>query len=211
MCTRLTFYSQQGRCCVAIVGMTPCPYLLLTHFPRCCCVTWVVKVLFILGCRSTRFSPEGLIAPPFSPVKPHNQPSAHLFSAWTELVIFRTPPPPSRKTTTIFPLNVFHLSYCPWWQTTNKQTVGGIFLTPVFTHSSHTHTPATSSYTCEQLTKVVWIHCTEQNTRSSGALMHCQTPACPPKSAASSPPGVLHTFITRCSVPGGCLCKSSFP
>lgn len=58
-----------------------------------------------------------------------------------------------------------------------------------FTHHSYTHTPETSSYTCAELTKVVWIHC----NRTTHPLLCCTdalpTPVCPPKTAASSPPG----------------------
>lgn len=111
--------------------------------------------------------------------------------------------PPLLKLTTMCPLNVFHLSYCPSWQTTNKQTAIGIFLTlslPVFTHSSYTHTPATSSYTCAELTEVVWIHC----NRTKHPLLWCTdalpTPVCPPKTAASSPPGAApHIYNTLLS------------
>lgn len=211
MWTRLTFYSLRERCCVAIVELTPCPYLLLTHFPGCCCLTWVVKVLFFYFLRLSvvrsawrawslsSFHPSDLT----SSLKP--------ICVLHELSLLSSAAPPLHKTPTIYPLNVFQLSYCPSWQTTNKQPVIGIFLTlslPVFTHSCSTHTPATSSYTCAKLFGFI---VTEQNTRSSGALMHCQLLHVLRKLLHLVPQEPLHTFITRCSVPGGCLCKSSFP
>lgn len=194
MWTRLTFYSPRERCCVAIVGLTPCPYLLLTHFPRCCCVTWVLKILFF--------------RPSVDPVLPGGLDRSPLLTSLKPMYVQRelsllSSAPSLHKPTTMCPLNVFHLSYCPSWQTTNKQTATGIFLTlslPVFTHSSCTHTPATSSYTCAELAKVVWIHC----NRTKHPLLWCTdalpTPVCPPKTAASSPPGAApHIYNTLLS------------
>lgn len=168
---------------------------------------------FFLCCLLTWFCPEGLIALPFLPVNLTT--SLKPICVQHELS-FLSSAPPLHKTTTICPLNVFHPSYRPSWDMTKKQTVTGMFLTlslPVFTHSSYTHTPATSSYTVQARNslKLFEFIVTEQNTRSSGALMHCQLLYVLPKLLHLVPQELLHTIITRFSVPGGCLCKSSFP
>lgn len=107
---------------------------------------------------------------------------------------------PLHKSSTICPLKVFHLSYGPSWQTTNNQTVTRIFLTlslPGFTYCSYTHTPATSLYTCAELTEDVWIHCNRTKHPVHWCTDALPTPECPPKTAASSPLGAApHIYNT---------------
>lgn len=211
MWTRLTFYFLRERCCVAIVGLTPCPYLLLTHFPRCCCVTWVLKVLFFRPSVDPVL-PGGLDRSPLLTCQT-SQPVLNpcVFSvSWAcyLLHLLYTSPLPcalwmsftshivlrDKRPTSKLPLE--YSSHCPCLFS---------LIPPALTHLQHPHIHAQNS------PKLFGFIVTEQNTRSSGALMHCQLLYVLRKLLDLVPQELLHTFITRCSVPGGCLCKSSFP
>lgn len=211
MWTRLTFYSQPRRCCVAIVELTPCPYLLLTHFPRSCCVTWVVLFLSRLSVdpdlpggldRSSLFTcqtshralnPFGVLheLSLISSAAPHyRRPLPHaLWMSFTSHIVLRDKQLTSR-------LLLEYSSHCPCLVS---------LIPPALTHLQHPHIHA------QNWPKLFRFIVTEQNTRSSGALMHCQLLHVLRKLLHLVPQELLHTFITRCSVPGGCLCKSSFP
>lgn len=149
MWTRLTFCSLQ---CIVIVGFIPCPYLDTLSQMLLCDLS--CQSLF-LGWPLTLFCLEGLISPPFSLSNLTILSLKTICVVQCELSLLSSALPLHK--TSICPLNVFHLSYCPFRYTKNKQklkqnskTITGIFLTlslPSLTHSYHTHTPASPFYT----------------------------------------------------------------
>lgn len=147
MWTRLTFCSLQGRRRIVIVGFIPCPYLDTLSQMLLCDLS--CQSLF-LGWPLTLFCLEGLISPPFSLSYLTILSLKTICVVQCELRLLSSALPLHK--TSICPLNVFQLSYCPFRYTKNKQTnktITGIFLTlslPSLTHSYHT-TPASPFYT----------------------------------------------------------------
>lgn len=195
MWTRLTFCSLRGRCGEVTVGFAPRPYLDTLSQMLLCDLS--CQSLF-LGRPLTPFCLEGLISPPFSLSNLQILSLKPICVVQLELSLL-SPAPPLNKTATICPLNVFHLSYCPFSDTKNKQKLKLFqrllleycsycpcllyLIPPVLTHLQPT------SYTCTELTKVVWI----PRNRTKHPLLWCTdallTPVCPLKTAASSPSG----------------------
>lgn len=212
MWKRLTFYSLLSRCCAAIVGLTPCPYLLLTHFPRCCCVTWVVNVLFFFQAVHRPGSARGLErCPPFNCQA--SQPALNPFSVQHELSLLPSAPPCTQDRTHmpfeyLSPLILSFLTNDQqadsWLEYSSHCPCLFSLIPPTLTRLQHPHIHAPNS------PKLFGFVVTQQSTGSSGALMHCQLLYVLPKLLHLVPQELLHTFITRCLEPGGCLCKSSF-
>lgn len=82
---------------------------------------------------------------------------------------------------------------------------------------TYLHTPATCSYTqththCSlKLFGFIKLENTTPHSARCQFVGALQIPVCPPKLQPLVPQGLLLTFITLCSMPGGCLHKSSFP